>query len=114
VRWRLNQTCLYWAPNGADNFGKPAYTAVVQLICRIESMVSETIDAQGNIVLSSATAYLATPVVTGGAMMAGQMQDLGSGFPANPKDDLRVHEILSIGSVPSLKNTQTLYTAKLR
>jgi hypothetical protein len=114
MRFRLPQFAVYWAPSGATAFGRPAYATPVQLPCRWEDGVTVTLDAQGNEALSSATVYLATAVLATGAMMLGKLQDLGSGFPSDPKADPRVREIISAGNVPSLKNTQSLTTAKLK
>ncbi len=114
MRLKLPQKCVYWAPIGADSFGRPTFASPVQKICRWEDKIAETIDADGNEVLSNATVYLSDDVLVGGALFNGAMQDLGSSFPPNIKNDRRVREIISKGRVPNLKGTQFLTSAMLK
>ena len=114
LRLRLNQTAVYWQLIGNDDFGRPKFAAPVQLPCRWEDYLSETINSQGDKVLSSATIYLASPVAVGGVLMQGLLITAqASGFPPNIKDSPLTHEILSVLTIPALKGSQTLTTAKV-
>lgn len=113
MRFALHDYAVYWAPIAANQYGKPSVTTPVELPCRWEEKTSETINAEGETVLSGATVYLASDVLVGGYMMFGKLQDLGSGFPANPKADRRVREIINRERVPALHRSQVLVTAHL-
>ena len=115
MRLRLNQKAVYWAPVAADAFGRPTWDLPVEFLVRWEDKFQEIIDGTGETTMSSATVYTDETVLVGGLFMLGPIDIVvGSGFPTNPKADRRVHEILSIGSVPNLKGTQTLTTVSLR
>lgn len=114
MRFRLPQKVVYWAPATADSFGRPTLSAPVELAARWEDKVEQTIGQDGNLTFSAATVYLATNVLAGGVFLLGCLQDLGSGFPTNPKADPRTHEIIGTTAIPSLKNTQVLITAYLK
>lgn len=114
MRFRLPQTVVYWAPKAAGTYGRPSLATPVELAARWEDKQEQTIDGNGDVASSSATVFLAVPVLTGGAMLLGDLSDLGSGFPTNPKDDPRCHEIISVSVIPSLNASQSLTTAYLK
>lgn len=119
MRLRLPQTVVYFAPNGTDGFGMPKLAAPVELArrARWEDKLTETIDKDGDTVLSFATVYLNVPVRIGGILILGTMAQTvdSSGWDAaNVPGNPDTHEIVSIGSVPNLRATQTLYTAMLK
>jgi hypothetical protein len=114
MRLRLPMQAVYWAPIKADSFGRPTQAAPVQLACRWEDQVVETIDRDGNIVYSSATVYLASPVLVGGYLFLGLLSSIGSGFGDPIQSNPGVHEIISLGSAPNLKASQILYQAMLK
>ena len=110
MRFRLYQTANYFPPTGPDSFGRPAFGTGQTLSVRWEDKVQETINSNGDTVLSGAVVYLAVPLLVGGFIVLGSVPT-GS---TDPRKIPGAREVLSIGSVPSLKNTQTLYTAMLR
>lgn len=115
MRLRLPHTVVYWAPVAADKFGRPSFAAPVQRKARWEDRVDENISNDGTLVYSAARAYLSADVTVGGLMMRGKLTDAtDSGFPANPRSDPRVNEIIARTSTPNLKGTQTLTIAFMK
>jgi hypothetical protein len=112
MRLRLPGTAVYWPPSGADVYGQNTLGSPIQLPCRWEKKITETIDSTGTIVLSGSTVYLASEVLVGGRLFEGLLKTVqASGFVIT---DRRVREIINVGVVPNLKGTQTLTTAMLR
>lgn len=115
MRMRFRQTAVYWAPNGADQYGRFTYAAPVEFTnaVRWEDGVSETIDGSGNTVLSGASVFTPRTVVVGGLLYLGKLADT-VGWPANPKEGFRAREILSIERVPDIKGNITLTVAMVK
>ncbi len=117
MRFNFNQSVVYWPKAGADNFGKPKMGSPVVLPCRIEDEVAETINSDGEKVLSSATVWVEYDLIAGGFMLPYGTQATidATTFPSdNPKQDRRVREIISAGKIPHLKTTQSLRKAMLK
>lgn len=114
MRFRLHQTAVYWAPTGMDRQGRPLLADPVEVTCRWEDAINETVAPDGTSVVATSHAWMTSAVLVGGLMMLGALADLGSGFPTNPRDDARVREVVTTGAVPSVNARQTLYDAMLR
>lgn len=115
MRFRLPQKCVYWAPIAADAEGRPTLAAPVELACRWEDGVDETIDTNGDVKLSEAKVFLDTPALATGILMLGNLATVtASGFPASVRAAPGTHEILRTTSIPSLSASQTLYTAYVK
>lgn len=114
MRFRLPSHCVYWSRKGQDTFGKPTFNEAVELPCRWEASMHETVNSKGEEVLAGHRVFLETEVEVKGMLMRGRLGDLPSGFPenlweSNLHQDLR--EIINIQHHPNLKGTQTLYVA---
>ena len=116
MRFRLPQTLVYWPPIGDDGFGRPKYGTPVQYPCRWEDGLSETISSDGDVVYSSATAYLAVTVNPAGVVWLGTLANgpQSPGWLAQTKANPGVREIINVSTIPSLKATQSLVTVKLK
>lgn len=115
LRFRLNDSVVYWPPANADKYGRPGVAAPVQLPARWEDKVEETINSTGDVELSGATVYLATDVLVGGLLMLGTLTELGdSGFLTPPRANRRVREIISKGRIPPLAGGNSLVTAYVK
>ena len=109
---RSRQTVVYWVPGNADQYGRPAYGQPVLLVCRWEDAMHEVINAAGENVMSSSRVLLPSAVLNRGLLMLGTLADVAdSSFPADPKADSRVHEIVNSGAVPSINAAETMYEA---
>lgn len=114
MRFRLPQRCVYWAATGADGFGRPVVADPVELPCRWEDRTRKTIGPTGDEVLSSATVYLASAVAVGGFLYKGPITDTEeSGWQTILKNNRGVKEIITAGTIPSLKGSQSLSEAQL-
>lgn len=108
MRFRLNQTIVYWSQSKADGFGRPAYATPVEIPCRWEDVIEETIDKDGNVVYSAAVIYTASALNVGAAVFLGTLLDTQeSSWLPNVKDNNTL-EIVNVSTVPSLKGGQSL------
>jgi hypothetical protein len=115
MRFSLRQTAVYWAPAGADGFGRPTLAAPVVVRCRWEDGVHDVINGEGEVVASGATVFLATPVLPGGVLYLGKLSDVTApGWLLIVKDNVGTREIISTDTVPDLKGRQKLITANLK
>lgn len=116
MRFRLPQTLVYWPPAGSDSFGRPTLGTPVEYKCRWEDTITETIDSNGDIALSSATVYLTSPVAIGGVMWLGTLATgpQSSGWIDEVKANSGTHEIINILVVPSLSASQKLTKVMLK
>lgn len=105
MRLRLPDLCVYWAPNGTDGFGKPKYAAPVQVSCRWEDKVVQTLNPQGQMVLAGAQVLLMEEVQVAGLMLFGSITQLGNPTfnSTNLKGNPGVREILNRGRAGNIK-----------
>lgn len=96
MRVRLPHTTVYWTPGPADAHGQPTYGIPIELPCRWDDTVVETINAQGDLLYASSTVILLTDVQVGGLLFQGTIDEvLASSFPLDdPRSDRRVREIV--------------------
>jgi hypothetical protein len=121
MRFRLPQTVNYWAPLPADAFGRPQYAPPTVLPARWEDDLVETLNSDGDTVLSAATVYLATAVNPKGLfqLVGPGVTAFGPGSAsftfAQLKDGVPgIREAFNILSTPSLNASQTLVKVMLK
>lgn len=105
----LQQTTTYWAPADAssDLYGKPTYSAPVQLPCRWENRVELVRSKSGQEIASQARVFLAQTVSLDGYLL------LGTSSAVDPTLVTGAFEIQAISSIPDLRNLKTLTAAYL-
>jgi hypothetical protein len=112
---RQRQKIVYWAPLGADAYGRPTHASPVEVKGRWEDGTDEVITADGTNTYSSAKVYSATPMLPGGWCMLGTLDEVeDSTFPDNAKESRRVFEIVVVSISPNAKNKESLVTAFLK
>lgn len=118
------QNAIYWPPATADDFGRPGYGALVELVLdgannyrvRWEDRVEEFIDAQGTTKQSSAVVYVpllpdSSEVQVGGWLWLGDRDDLTD--ETDPRENAGAYEVQRLDKLPTLKATEWLRTAYL-
>lgn len=112
---KLNQYAVYWGRDGVGNDGKERFASPVEIRCRWEDSQMEIKDptrAQANGVWSAKSIIDTThPVEKGGYLWEGRLADLLS--PADPRRVGDAGRIEYRDKIPSVRATQTLYTAYL-
>ena len=103
------QTAIYWALSSIDNYGRPTWSAPIEIECRWEDVHEEYIDAHMQRQLSSAIVYVDRDMEVGSMLKLG---DLDSGIDQdNPRDNDDTWEIRRFDKLPNLKNSEYLRTA---
>lgn len=117
----LKQTCVYWPPDGVDEFGVPQFLTPIQLKCRWEGAIVEHGQREAEIQQVFTDVYLSnlvgTVVESGGEPQIGGYLLYGflsSSTPPNPIGLLLAYRIEEIGKFPNFKCTQFLRKANLR
>lgn len=105
------QTLVYWAPEQADEFGKPTYADPVELSCRWEDTCEEFIGPEGARELSTAKVFVGEDVEVKGVMMLGTLEDLTES--GDPKLNEGAGEIRRFEKVANIRQTKTLRVAYL-
>jgi hypothetical protein len=119
------QAAIYWPPAAADNFGRPGYGTLVELVVtsdgnyrvRWEDVVEEFIDNEGTTQQSKAKVYVPVlpgsggEVEVGGWLWLGVVGDLTS--TTNPRANEGAYEVRSMAKLPNIKATDFLRTAML-
>jgi len=102
------QEATYWAPNGFDRNGNPAFALPVVIDCRWEDSYELFMDAKGNQAVSKAKVYVDRDLEMRGYLM------LGSSYVSdNPLQNPGVHAIRMFQILPNIRNTEQLRTAIL-
>lgn len=99
----MNQEATYWSPGQNDGMGGLVYGAPVLIKCRWQDRVTLVRNAQGREVPSRSVVYADRPLEAQGMLLQGD--HLTSLDPLA----VRASEILSAGSSPNLRATQTLH-----
>ncbi len=118
------QNAIYWPPATANDFGRPGYGTLVELVLtsdanyrvRWEDTVEEFIDAQGTLQKSSAKVFVSllpdgSEVQLGGWLWLGDVGDLTS--TTNPRANAGAYETRNISKLPNMKATAFLRTVML-
>lgn len=69
-------TLTYWAPLGADEYGKQRFDDPVEMTCRWDDVSEEFIDADGIKQISRAKVYPELDVLPGGVLWKGEITNL--------------------------------------
>tara|TARA_R110002167_G_scaffold46072_2_gene137795 strand:- start:39 stop:404 length:366 start_codon:yes stop_codon:yes gene_type:complete len=118
------QNGIYWPPATANDFGRPGYGTLVELIVtsggnyrlRWEDTIEEFIDGEGTLQQSSAKVFVPVlpgggEVLVGGWLWLGDVGDLTS--TTNPRGNPGAYEVRNVGKLPNLKATEFLRTVML-
>lgn len=97
------QTALYWAVNGFDNYGNPKVDSRVELSVRWEEVDTETLDALGNTVRVDASVVVDRDIAPGSVMWLGAIADI-AGTAESPGVDLRT--VVSFKKTPDIKGRE--------
>lgn len=62
----LKQYCLYWKKLSNDQFGEPVYDYPSEIQCRWETMMIQTFDAGGRVLVESTMVYIGNSLVAQG------------------------------------------------
>lgn len=102
----LKQDAVYWPPLGVDAFGKPSLDTPIQIRCRWEDSVEESITPEPEIGFSMATVYVDRDLEVGGKLSLGELVSSSS-----PSD---AWEIVQVEKLPNLRATEYLRTVYTR
>lgn len=108
----LAQRCVYWEPNGVDQYGQTQFKDPVELKCRWEDVMSTTIGAGGETLTSRATVYVGEDLPSGGFLMPGSTDDYCR-LTKFPNEYPTAFRILSVSKLGNIKATKFLRTIKL-
>lgn len=104
----MRQTCTYWTPTGdTDIYGKPIWSAPVQLPCRWENNQSQIVSKTGEEVVSKARVYLLVDINVNGYLYLGETTE------ADPTKVKGSEDIQAVGTSPDLRNVEQLTTVYL-
>lgn len=101
----LNQTLTYWAPSAVattDLYGKPTFSAPVQLSCRWEDRTEQLKDKKGEEFISKSRIFLNDDVDLDGYVF------LGTSVSITPSLLTGAYEIQQKGRQPDLRNIRNL------
>ena len=100
------QVAVYWQPTQRqDHYGRYPLATPVEIGCRWDDMKNPD---DG----SSATVYTDRELQVDGYLFKGSLRDIGS-LDVDPATLRGAHHITNIQSIPNLRNTETLFIAKL-
>lgn len=105
------QKAVYWAAIGFDAFGKPEYSAPVEIDVRWEDVAEEYMDENGVKQLSRSIVYVDRDTPIGGALFLGGLTDLDD--DSVPFKNSGAYEIRAFEKLPNLRNTEILRTVRL-
>ena len=118
------QDAIYWPPATPDNYGRPTYGALVELVLdgadnfrvRWEDVAEEFVDQDGTTKTSSSIVYVpqlpdGSEVEVGGWLWLGTRAALADEL--DPTANPGVGKVQKFDKLPNLKATQTLRTATL-
>ena len=104
------QLCTYWGPAANDGFGKLTYDIPISVKCRWDDTQELFIDSNGDQVLSKSIIYPDIVMENGGFVALMDWTALLTAVPS----DYDSFEVMSVGQVPNLKNTETLNVVHVR
>lgn len=107
---KLNQTIVYWAPDGIiDLHGGQGWAGGVEIKGRWQEQTEEVLNADGKNELSRAVIYLDGSTVVGfdGRFYLGELDDLTSGQQADPAIVVGTGRVIAIGDSPDLRGRGT-------
>jgi len=104
---RSNETAVYWAANGLDNYGQPSYASAVEIDCRWIDKVEEYLDGQGEKKISNAHVMVTQQLVLNGMLYLGTIVDLAGA--TDPKQIVGAYEIRQKLELKDIDGLQTFY-----
>jgi hypothetical protein len=103
------QMLVYWPRIGTEVTGEAIYGAPSEYTCRWDSCIREIQSPTATRIISKIQIISEIQLEIGGLVRLGTLAD--TAFWDHPKRNSDVHEILEIGVMPNLRNTETLYEA---
>jgi len=104
------QKAIYWAPTGNDGYGDDGFQAPVEIQCRWQDVKDLIKTATGEEQISNSLVFPDRVVVEDGYLKLGE---LSTSTLLNPREDDAAFPVLHFEQIPNLKNTETLYKARL-
>lgn len=108
---KLKQWAVYWAPSGAGVDGKTTYAEGVEIKCRWESSTEQTIDKNGNTIVSKAEVNPDRELSPDGVLWEGRKSELTSA--TDPFAQPGAWPIQRFDRTPNAKATKVWYSAIL-
>jgi len=102
------QTAVWWKRLDPDEYGSPSYDEPVEIACRWEDKMVRFLDGKGEISLSRSVVYVDRVISVGDLLRLGGLE---SGMTSDPSSLTGVVEIRRFENLPTLRATQSLYTA---
>lgn len=102
--------CVYWAPKGKNQFGKPLFENPVELGCRWEDRKSRRMDATGVEQIFNGKVFVGIDLDLDGVLWHGLLIDVPvDGDPSIPPDDVQI--IAAFDKVGKIRNDKFVRTA---
>lgn len=111
---KLNQTIVYWAPSGLDNYGRTTFSAGVEFTGRWQREAKVFTDNTGEERVSDSTVYANADditLATDGRLYLGTLASLSAPEQANPNIVATAEIIRKILDSPGVSASQTLNKA---
>lgn len=93
---RRYQYIVYWEANGFDTQGEVTVKAPVELLVRIEKVLSETLDSEGNKIASSMQMNVPQTIVNGSLIWIGRLKNV-----ADPPNELL--QVIGYDEIPNIR-----------
>jgi hypothetical protein len=105
--------CIYWAPTGVDNQGRPTYTGTspIEIQCRWEDTNEQMIDKTGRQRTSRSIVYVDRDIDVNGALTHSSLEAIQ--FVTDPFKNPQTWEVQRFDKVPTLRNRESLRKAYL-
>lgn len=100
----LIQTAVWWAFDRHDRYGDPIHRPGEEISVRWEDRKSQAIDPQGNKINVDSTIYTSRLVAVNDLLWLGKLKDM-------PEQPTSVRRVVSVETVPDIKNRFNQYTA---
>jgi len=91
----LNQKAVLWTSNGYDDYGEAKVDAAIEIDTRWELTQTESLNANGDTILLSATVVVDRDIPIGSAMWLGKLVDVAS-------TPVGLRTVLTFSSVPDI------------
>ena len=112
IQTMRRQKAVYWALKASDGYGGWTYENPVEINCRWEDVREEKMDAEGNLIQTSATVYADRELGLNGMVYRGELDGAVTNEP-QAMDPHLVHKICKVERLPNLRNTEILHTVTL-
>jgi hypothetical protein len=109
----LNQTAVYWGTPDPDGYGGFTYAAPVEITCRWQKTIDNTVTADGETQPVNINVWSATAMVVGGTIFLGTLAQLNSSEEADPEIVTNAYRITQVITEYALDGTVSHYKAVL-